>query len=229
MPDPRLGSIFELDHPQTVGTFGTYAEAQRAVDHLADAKFPVQNICIVGTDLRRVERVLGRKTWGTVLGSALMSGISMGLLVGLMVAIFSPGENLMAVLLVGVILGVIISLIFAGIGYATTRGQRDFNSVAQTIATKYEVLVEHKVADEARRMLAQGPGSRADAYADKIEAATPTFDPNLRYDPITGQPVPAQQPQGSQAQQTAPDAAPQRTLPEQTPDPGTFDPRRPAD
>ena len=41
----------------SVGTYDTYADAQRAVDHLADEKFPVENLAIVGTDLRQVERV----------------------------------------------------------------------------------------------------------------------------------------------------------------------------
>ena len=42
-----------------------------------------------------------------------------------------------------------------------SRGQRDFTSVSQIVATKYEVLCEHKVAAEAREMLHQMPGSRA--------------------------------------------------------------------
>ena len=45
-----------------------------------------------------------------------------------------------------------------------TQGRRDFISVTQTVATKYEVLCEHKVAAQAREMLLQLPGARAAAF-----------------------------------------------------------------
>ena len=45
-----------------------------------------------------------------------------------------------------------------------SRGKRDFTSVTQTVATKYEVLCEHKVAAQAREMLLQAPGARASAF-----------------------------------------------------------------
>ena len=50
-----------------VGSYATYAEAQRAVDYLADRDFPVGDVTIVGVDLMLVERVIGRLTWGRVL------------------------------------------------------------------------------------------------------------------------------------------------------------------
>ena len=43
-------------------------------------------------------------------------------------------------------------------------GKRDFTSVTQTVATKYEVLCEHKVAAQAREMLLRLPGARAAAF-----------------------------------------------------------------
>ena len=45
-----------------------------------------------------------------------------------------------------------------------SRGKRDFTSVTQTVATRYEVLCEHKVAARAREMLQQMPGARAAAF-----------------------------------------------------------------
>ena len=45
-----------------VGSYATYEEAQRAVDHLADSDFPVRDVTIVGVDLMLVERVIGRLT-----------------------------------------------------------------------------------------------------------------------------------------------------------------------
>ena len=55
VPDPsRLASLFELQFPQLLATYNSYPEAQRAVDYLSDKGFPVQNLAIVGTDLRNI-------------------------------------------------------------------------------------------------------------------------------------------------------------------------------
>ena len=54
-------SLFKLEYPQSVGVFNSYAEAQKAVDRLADNDFPVKNLAIVGTDLKLMERVTGRR------------------------------------------------------------------------------------------------------------------------------------------------------------------------
>ena len=59
---------------------------------------------------------------------------------------------------------ILLGMAFAAMGYAMSRGRRDFTSVTQTVATKYEVLCEHKVAAQAREMLHQLPGARAAAF-----------------------------------------------------------------
>ena len=161
---PQPGSLFELQFPQSVGIFNSYADAQKAVDYLADERFPVQNLAIVGTDLKSVERVLGRKSWSTVLSQGVSSGISTGLLVGIVMLIFANPPSVALMLVTCLAIGIAIGLSFAAVGYAMTRGKRDFTSVTQTVATKYEVLCEHKVAVQAREMLQQRPGGRAAAF-----------------------------------------------------------------
>ena len=89
LPQRQPSSLFELQFPQSVGIYNSYADAQKAVDYLSDEKFEVQNLAIVGTELKSVERVLGRRNWGTVITQGLQSGISTGLLVGLVVLIFT--------------------------------------------------------------------------------------------------------------------------------------------
>src|SRR4029453_17607667 len=107
MPMPRQpSSMFELEFPQSVGIYNSYAEAQKAVDYLADQKFEVQNLAIVGTDLKSVERVLGRRNWGTVLNQGVMSGISTGLLVALVMLIFTRPASFLALLLVSLAIGI---------------------------------------------------------------------------------------------------------------------------
>ena len=55
---------------QEVASFATYPEAQHAVDMLSDEGFPVEHLAIVGTDLRQVENITGRMSWGR----AIISG-----------------------------------------------------------------------------------------------------------------------------------------------------------
>jgi FtsZ-interacting cell division protein YlmF len=43
--------LMQLSYPQHVAEFRTYEDAQAAVDYLADKRFAVQNILIVGTNL----------------------------------------------------------------------------------------------------------------------------------------------------------------------------------
>lgn len=154
-------TIFELQFPQSVGIYPTYADAQKAVDFLSDEKFEVQNLAIVGTDLKSFERVLGRRTWGTVIGQGIQSGLSTGLLVALLLLIFTNPANFLALIVVALLIGIVIGVAFAAIGYGLSRGRRDFTSVTQTVATKYEVLCEHKVAQQARDILSRMPGARA--------------------------------------------------------------------
>lgn len=157
---PDLRRALMLEYPQHIAVYETYAEAEKAVDYLADNDFPVSNLCIVGTDLKTIERVQGRRTWGSVMLAGLVSGIFTGVFIGLMLGLFSSG-GMTQMLLVGIVLGAAFGILQAAVGHGVTRGQRDFNSITQTVASRYEVLGEHRVAQRARDMLSQMPGERA--------------------------------------------------------------------
>lgn len=164
MTTPRLGSLFQLEYPQSVRVYDTYELAQKAVDHLSDAKFAVENLAIVGTDLKTVERVTGRRTWRTVILRGVTSGISMALLFGLLAIVFIQGINPLAVMALALLFGVVLNVVMQAVAYALSGGRRDFESLTQTVATKYEILCEHKVAQQARDLLDQMPGERARAF-----------------------------------------------------------------
>ena len=66
----RSRANLTLEYPMSVGRYDRYEEAQKAVDYLSDHEFPVQNLLIVGTDLKQLERVTGRLTRGRVPTSA---------------------------------------------------------------------------------------------------------------------------------------------------------------
>lgn len=139
-----------------IGSYATYAEAQRAVDHLADNEFPVQDVTIVGVDLMLVERVLRRLTWGRVLAGGAASGAWLGLFVGVLLSLFSePGAGYLGPILVGLITGIVFGMVFAAVGYAASRGRRDFASANQLVAGRYDVLCQPRNAEKARDLLAK--------------------------------------------------------------------------
>lgn len=136
-----------------IGSYSTYAEAQRAVDYLSDQQFPVQQVTIVGVDLMQVERVTGRLSWPKVLGGGVLTGAWLGLFIGLILGFFSP--NPWSALLTGLIAGVFFGLITSAIPYAMARGTRDFSSTMQLVAGRYDVLCDPKNAEQGRDLLAR--------------------------------------------------------------------------
>jgi hypothetical protein len=124
----------------------------------------VENCMIVGTDLKQVERVTGRLTTGRVALGGLLSGIWLGLFVGLIFSLFGQGSAV-AIIVSTAVFGALFGVIWALAGYAATRGRRDFSSVSQIVATRYEVLVEHKHAARGREVLAAMPGNPHSPFA----------------------------------------------------------------
>lgn len=136
-----------------VGSYPTYAEAQKAVDFLSDQQFPVQLVTIVGVDVMQVERVTGRLNWLKVLGSGVLTGAWLGLFIGLVLGFFSPSP--WEALATGLVAGVIFGLITSAVPYAMARGTRDFSSTMQLVAGRYDVLCDPQNAEKARDLLAR--------------------------------------------------------------------------
>ena len=152
--------VLALDFPMSLAVYDRYEEAQKAVDFLSDNHFPVENCMIVGTDLKQVERVTGRLTTGRVAVSGLLSGIWLGLFVGLIFSLFNTGGNDFAVIVSTALFGALFGIVWALVGYAATRGRRDFSSVSQVVATRYEVLVEHNLLERAQMLLLKMPADK---------------------------------------------------------------------
>jgi hypothetical protein len=163
MPASRPGvprPTLDLNFPMSLGVFDKYEEAQRAVDYLSDEEFPVENCMIVGTDLKQVERVTGRLTYARAAMAGAASGAWMGLFVGVLLSLFSPSESAFGIIVAGVLFGIIFGMVLGLVGFAATRGRRDFTSVSQVIATRYEVLVEHKLLEQAQLLLLKMPADK---------------------------------------------------------------------
>jgi hypothetical protein len=163
-PGLQGASLLQLEFPQSLAVYDDYAAAQKAVDFLSDKEFPVENCMIVGTDLRQVERITGRITTTKVAAGGALSGLWLGLFVGIIFALFDSGSGL-ATIITTALFGTLFGTIWGLVGYAATRGQRDFSSVRVVVATRYEVLVEHKLLLRAQELLAQLPGGRPNPFA----------------------------------------------------------------
>ena len=140
-----------------IGSYDTYQEAHRAVQHLATSEFPVEEVTIVGVDLMLVERVIGRLSWPKVLGTGALSGAWFGLFVGLLLGLFNQQQASFAPILVGLVAGVVFGLVFAAVGFATTRGRggREIASATQLVAGRYDVLAQPRNAEKGRDLLAK--------------------------------------------------------------------------
>jgi hypothetical protein len=159
-PGGAVRPALDLDFPQSLGVFDRYEDAQRAVDYLSDQEFPVENCMIVGTELRQVERVTGRLTYARAALAGAASGAWMGLFVGILLSLFSSGNNAFAAVLTGILIGLVFGMAMGLATYAATGGRRDFTSVTQVVATRYEVLVEHKLLLRAQELLQRMPAQR---------------------------------------------------------------------
>ena len=142
---------------EEVASFATYPEAQRAVDALSDQGFPVQHLAIIGTDLRQVERITGRMSWGRAAMSGAMNGLWIGMFFGIIMSVAGssgPRLNFWACVLLGVLWGIVFQLF----SYALTRGRRDFTSISQVVASRYSIIAAREVR-EAAQALADVPGN----------------------------------------------------------------------
>jgi hypothetical protein len=165
---PKAGGPNGLDESRTVptgdtvGSYTSYLDAQKAVDYLADQQFPVHMVSIVGNELKMVERVTGRLSYPRVALSGALSGMWFGLFVGVMLSFFAPSPGYFSIL-TSVLMGAAFFMLFGIVTYAMQRGKRDFTSTSQVVATNYDVVVSAEAAHEARRLLQQLPMTRSDA------------------------------------------------------------------
>ncbi len=117
--------------PLTLARFPSYAGAQHLVDRLADAKFPVERMRIVGNGIRTVETVTGRMTKGRAALYGAGSGAWFGLFIGLLFGLFTIGPAWIGVLLTTVLLGAVFGAI-AGFGAGLLHDMGTFGTLGFT-------------------------------------------------------------------------------------------------
>lgn len=141
---------------EVISTYDTYSNAQLAVDALARANFPVNQVAIVGDDIRSVERVTGKVTWGRVALMGALSGMYFGMFLSLFMLIVQPGMNLSGVFLAAIAIGAGFGMLFGVFTHAINRNRRDFASVMQLVAGRYDLITDPGLVHQARQILAGG-------------------------------------------------------------------------
>jgi hypothetical protein len=144
---------FNQDGDEVVAGYQTYADAQAAIDRLADAQFPVQYTEIVGRNLRLVERVTGRITDGRATAVGAATGAWFGLFIGLLVGLFTPGPAWLGLILGVLLIGVLWGALFGFLAHRMGSGRHDYESLRSLAASRYEVMVANAYADRARQLL----------------------------------------------------------------------------
>lgn len=140
----------------TIASYQEYADAQRAVDALADRRFAVERLAIVAADISLVEQITGRRGYlVAALGSA-GSGALVGALLGWLFGLLNWVEPLISAIILavwGAVIGLVIGALLGLLAHAATGGRRDFSSVQSIRADRYLLHADPAVADEARAML----------------------------------------------------------------------------
>jgi hypothetical protein len=147
-------AIPTIPRGDTLGAYESYLEAQRVVDRLAKADFDVKQLSIVGNDLKTVERVTGKLTYGRAAGAGAASGAWLGLFFGLLLFIFSPTPNL-GFVGAAALIGAAFGILFGIASYAINRRRRDFTSTHQVLASSYQVIIAPELLAKARDVLAR--------------------------------------------------------------------------
>jgi xanthosine utilization system XapX-like protein len=189
------------DVGQAVASFPSYEAAQKAVSTLITDEIPARDISIVGKDLRSIERVTGRLGYASAARSGAINGLLLGLLFSAILVIGSPSVPIQAfvgVLFVGIAIGMLLSIVT----YSFVRRRRDFASVMQVLADRYEVTVAPTSMQRAREAL----GAQAIAEPAPAEATPSPATP----------PVPAEPPRYGERVDPVPEPAPDA---DPTPDP----------
>jgi hypothetical protein len=152
---PALPSIPKGD---VLGTYDTYLEAQGVVDRLAKADFEVAKLSIVGNDLKTVERVTGKLTYGRAALAGAASGAWLGLFFGLVLTIFTPPTpQTFGFVGAAVLIGAGFGVIFGIVTYAVNRRRRDFTSTHQVLASNYQIIIDPELTAKAQQTLQSHP------------------------------------------------------------------------
>ncbi|MEY4742309.1 MAG: hypothetical protein RL672_1059 [Actinomycetota bacterium] len=140
---------------EVVEEFGQYAHAVQFVERMVAKGFPTGMIAIVGKDLRSVERVRGKLSYGRIALSGAMTGAWLGVIVGWLFGSAIPGVDSTTggtgSIISAVVMGAGVGMLWTVIRFSLNRNKRNFMSQSQIVAAVYQVQVPMTLVDEARK------------------------------------------------------------------------------
>ena len=147
-----------LPKGDVLGTYDTYPEAQSVVDRLSKAEFDVKQLSIIGNDLKTVERVTGKLTYGRAALAGAASGAWLGLFFGLLLSLFTPPTpQSLSIVGAALLIGAGFGMIFGIVSYAVGRRNRDFTSTHQVLASNYQIIIDPELTAKAQDVLQRHP------------------------------------------------------------------------
>jgi hypothetical protein len=148
------------DAPQparrVVASYKSHDDAVRAVDYLAENKFPIERVAIVGRELEVVEQVTGKLTAGDAVMRGAITGAVIGILIGWLFALFSWFDPLVAsgwLIFDGFWFGTLAGALVGLFLYFVARTERRFETIPMVVPQYYDIVVDQLYADDAARML----------------------------------------------------------------------------
>jgi hypothetical protein len=157
----RQSRIQQLSVPngEAIAEFTEYAAAVDHVDQLIRHEFPAAMVAIVGSDLKSVERVRGRLSYGRVAIQGLISGSWIGLLIALFLPAPSSAASATASFTVStgaaIVIGAGIGMLLNILRFSFSRNRHEFSSTSAVVAAKYEVVVPHPLVEQAKKAIAE--------------------------------------------------------------------------
>lgn len=143
---------------ENVAEFDSYAEAVDCVDQLIRHDFPAAMVAIVGKDLRSVERVSGKLSYGAVALRGAITGSWIGFLISMLMPVSTNastaastgvpqfGNAVAATVFISAGIGMLLNVL----RFALTRKRHEFSSRSAVVAASYQVIVPHPLAQQAR-------------------------------------------------------------------------------
>ena len=151
-------SLPSVPKGDVLGTYDTYLEAQSVVDRLSKADFEVAKLSIVGNDLKTVERVTGKQTYGRAAIAGAASGAWLGLFLGLIFTLFTPpSTQTFGIVGAALLMGAGFGMIFSIVTYTISRRRRDFTSTHQVLASNYQIIIDPELTAKAQQALQAHP------------------------------------------------------------------------
>ncbi len=170
------------EHGEKIADYATYQGAQQAVSQLIQGDIPARDIAIVGHGLRSVETITGRLGYAAAARSGAINGVLLGLLFSAIFVLGTPNAAIqlfVGVMLVGIALGMLMSIVT----YTLIRRRRDYTSITQVLADRYEVTVLAHSIHRAREVLGRSapavpppPPAGPPRYGERVDPRPPAGD-----------------------------------------------------